>query len=200
MPERGGLFVISGPSGSGKSTIIGRLLEKRPGLYFSVSATTRAPRTGERDGVSYFFRSREEFEEMISRGELLERAEYAGSYYGTPAAAVEEMRAAGVDVLLDIEVQGARQVRKGIDDAVFIFVTPLGLDALESRLRLRATESEEKILRRMETARQEYNEVNRYDYVVINDELDRAVEELNSIITAESCRLSRRGHIFEDMI
>lgn len=200
MLERGGLFVVSGPSGSGKSTIIDRLLERRQGLYFSVSATTRESRVGERDGVSYFFRSRGEFEMMITRGELLEHAEYAGNYYGTPAAAVEEMRSVGMDVLLDIEVQGAIQVREKLPDAVLVFVTPPGLDALERRLRLRATESEEKILSRLETARREYGEAYRYDYVVINDEIERAVGELNSIITAECCRLSRRSHIFEDII
>ena len=190
--HRGKLIVVSGPSGAGKSTVIGKVMERRSDLCFSVSATTRKPRDGEVDGVNYFFVSGVEFDRMIGDDELLEHAEYNRNNYGTPRAYVEEKRRAGMHVLLDIEVQGARQVRERVPEAIKIFIIPPSLQVLEQRLRGRGTETEEQIQRRLARARGEYREVDFYDYVVINDNLETAANELNAIITAELCRYAER--------
>ena len=190
--HRGKLIVVSGPSGAGKSTVIGLVMERRNDLCFSVSATTRKPREGEVDGVNYFFVSGSEFDRMIGDDELLEHAEYNRDNYGTPRAYVEEKRRAGMHVLLDIEVQGARQVRERVPEAIKIFIIPPSLQVLEQRLRGRGTETEEQIQRRLARARGEYREADFYDYVVINDNLETAANELNAIITAELCRYAER--------
>ena len=190
--HRGKLIVVSGPSGAGKSTVIGKVMERRNDLCFSVSATTRKPREGEVDGVNYFFVSGSEFDRMIGDDELLEHAEYNRDNYGTPRAYVEEKRRAGMHVLLDIEVQGARQVRERVPEAIKIFVIPPSLQVLEQRLRGRGTETEEQIQRSLARARGEYREADFYDYVVINDNLETAANELNAIITAELCRYAER--------
>ena len=190
--HRGKLIVVSGPSGAGKSTVIAKVMERRNDLCFSVSATTRKPREGEVDGVNYFFVSETVFVRMIGDDELLEHAEYNREYYGTPRAYVEEKRRAGMHVLLDIEVQGARQVRERVPEAIKIFVIPPTLQVLEQRLRGRGTEDEEQIQRRLARARGEYREADFYDYIVINDHLDTAANELNAIITAELCRYAER--------
>ena len=190
--RRGKLIVVSGPSGAGKSTVIAKVMERRNDLCFSVSATTRKPREGEVDGVNYFFVSGTEFDRMIGDDELLEHAEYNRDNYGTPRAYVEEKRRAGMHVLLDIEVQGARQVRERVPEAIKIFVIPPTLQVLEQRLRGRGTETEEQIQRRLARARGEYREADFYDYVVINDNLETAANELNAIITAELCRYAER--------
>ena len=190
--HRGKLIVVSGPSGAGKSTVIAKVMERRSDLCFSVSATTRKPRDGEVDGVNYFFVSGVEFDRMIGDDELLEHAEYNRNNYGTPRAYVEEKRRAGMHVLLDIEVQGARQVRERVPEAIKIFVIPPTLQVLEQRLRGRGTEDEEQIQRRLARARGEYREADFYDYVVINDDLETAANELNAIITAELCRYAER--------
>ena len=190
--HRGKLIVVSGPSGAGKSTVIGKVMERRSDLCFSVSATTRKPRDGEVDGVNYFFVSGTEFDRMIGDDELLEHAEYNRDNYGTPRAYVEEKRRAGMHVLLDIEVQGARQVRERVPEAIKIFIIPPSLQVLEQRLRGRGTEDEEQIQRRLARARGEYREADFYDYVVINDDLETAANELNAIITAELCRYAER--------
>ena len=190
--HRGKLIVVSGPSGAGKSTVIGKVMERRSDLCFSVSATTRKPRDGEVDGVNYFFVTGTEFDRMIGDDELLEHAEYNRDNYGTPRAYVEEKRRAGMHVLLDIEVQGARQVRERVPEAIKIFIIPPSLQALEQRLRGRGTETEEQIQRRLARARGEYREADFYDYVVINDNLETAANELNAIITAELCRYAER--------
>ena len=190
--HRGKLIVVSGPSGAGKSTVINRVMERRNDLCFSVSATTRYPRDGEVDGVNYFFVSETVFVRMIGDDELLEHAEYNHDNYGTPRAYVEEKRRAGMHVLLDIEVQGARQVRERVPEAIKIFIIPPSLQVLEQRLRGRGTEDEEQIQRRLARARGEYREADFYDYVVINDDLETAANELNSIITAELCRYAER--------
>ena len=190
--RRGKLIVVSGPSGAGKSTVIAKVMERRNDLCFSVSATTRKPREGEVDGVNYFFVSGTEFDRMIGDDELLEHAEYNRDNYGTPRAYVEEKRRAGMHVLLDIEVQGARQVRERVPEAIKIFIIPPTLQVLEQRLRGRGTEDEEQILRRLARARGEYREADFYDYVVINDHLETAANELNAIITAELCRYAER--------
>ena len=190
--HRGKLIVVSGPSGAGKRTVIGKVMERRNDLCFSVSATTRKPREGEVDGVNYFFVSGSEFDRMIGDDELLEHAEYNRDNYGTPRAYVEEKRRAGMHVLLDIEVQGARQVRERVPEAIKIFIIPPSLQVLEQRLRGRGTETEEQIQRRLARARGEYREADFYDYVVINDNLETAANELNAIITAELCRYAER--------
>ena len=186
--EPGLVFVISGPSGCGKSTILRELFARRDKLYFSVSATTRAPRKGERDGVDYRFLSKEQFLSLLSQDELLEHAEYVGNYYGTPAGPVREHAAAGEDVMLDIEVQGARQVKEKLPDAVTVFIAPPSIEELGRRLRGRLTDSEEKIKKRLETAKTELELSSSYDYVIINDYVDRAVDELISIMDTEKNR------------
>ena len=179
---RGGLFIISAPSGAGKGTVIQTLLELRPELVFSVSATTRAPREGEVDGVSYSFVTHERFKQMISDDEFLEYAEYVGEFYGTPKSPVFANMENGKDVLLDIEVQGAKQVLGKVPEAVTIFIVPPDMDELERRLRGRGTDSEEKLIARMARARQEMLEMDFYDNIVINDVVSRAAGELLAII------------------
>lgn len=190
--DKGRLFVISGPSGAGKSTVISRVIADREDLQFSVSATTRAPRKGEVDGVNYHFVDRERFEQMIKDGELLEYVEYVDSYYGTPIKPILQSLEKGVNILLDIEVIGAGNVRKVMPDAVMIFLAPPSMEELERRLRGRGDVPEEKIISRLERAKMEYREISKYDYIVINDNADDAATELRSIILAEQCRTSNR--------
>ncbi len=195
--ETGSLLVISGASGVGKSTVIAQLLRRRDQLYFSVSWTTRAPRPGETDGVNYHFTDRADFEARIAAGDFLEHAEYVGNYYGTARSQVEQKRAEGFDVLLDIEVQGAAQVKKNSPDAVSVFIVPPSMTELEKRLRERGTDSEEKIKGRLARAREEVREAGGYDYIVVNDRVEAAVDELLAILTAERCRTKRRIHLTE---
>lgn len=190
--QTGKLVVVSGPSGAGKSTVIARLMQRRDDVCFSVSATTRSPRQGETDGKDYFFVTREEFDRMIAENALLEHAEYVGNCYGTPRSYVEQKRSEGLNVLLDIEVQGARQVCGKAKDAITIFIIPPSLEELECRLRGRHTDAEEKICCRLEQAHREYREANFYDYIVINTDPDQAAMELDAIITAEMCRYQDR--------
>ena len=197
--ERGQLIVLSGPSGVGKSTVIAELLGQRKDIYFSVSFTTRAPRVGEADGVNYNFVDRAEFERMIAAGELLEHAEYVGNYYGTPMRVIEEKLAAGVDVLLDIEVQGAAKVRARCPEAALIFIIPPSFEELERRLRGRNTDSEEVIAGRLQKAREEYRQIPSYDYLVVNDSVSEAAGEIISILTAEACRTRNRLHLIENV-
>ena len=180
--KRGKLLVISGPSGCGKSTVIAKMMAERQNVEFSVSATTRAPRPGEKDGVDYFFVSREKFDEMIAKDELLEHAEFVGNCYGTPKSQVLQRLDNGISVILDIEVQGASQVKKKLPEAVSVFLAPPSLDDLEHRLRGRGTESEETIRARLETASREMALAPNYDYTVINDDPDRAARELGAIL------------------
>ena len=188
---RGMLIVLSGPSGSGKGTIIKSLLNSRRDTVLSISVTTRQPRPGEIDGIHYFFRTREEFLEMISSGDLLEYAEYNGNFYGTPEESIKKWLAEGKNVLLEIEVQGAAQVMDHRSDLVSIFITIPSMEELERRLRDRGTENEDTIRGRMEVARRELTRAFRYDYVVLNDEVDLAVGRINTIIDAEKMRYSR---------
>jgi guanylate kinase len=181
--KRGPLVVISGPSGVGKDTLIERLRERDPSLRYSISYTTRTPRPGEVDGVSYFFVSRQRFEELIGQGFFLEYATYNGNYYGTPAAAVQEARAAGHDILLKIEVQGAAQVRKRVPDGLFIFIAPPSKEELARRQELReGAAPDQDMAERLKIAETEMKHVSEYDHVVINDELERAVAEVLEII------------------
>ena len=196
--SKGKLLVLSGPSGAGKSTVVSKLMERRGDVCFSVSATTRAPRPGEQDGVNYFFVTRERFEEMVRTGELLEHAEYVGNCYGTPRAYVEQRLEAGYNVILDIEVQGARQVMEAAPEAVLVFLIPPTLAELERRLRARGTESDEVIRGRLERAKEECRS-DFYRYIVINDDADTAAKELDAIITAEQCSYNDRKTILKEV-
>jgi len=180
----GKLFIISGPSGAGKSTILGHVLDKMPEIYFSISATTRAKRPGEVHGEHYHFISQEEFDRLAEEGGLLEYARYVGNSYGTPASPIQEKLNAGVNVLLDIEVQGAEQVKEKMPEAIAIFLSPPTLEVLETRLRDRGTDTEEKIRNRLETAKRELEQVERYDYLVVNDTIEEAVNEVETIINS----------------
>ena len=182
MENKGTLLVLSGPSGVGKSTVLRKLMDGREDMCFSVSATTRSPRPGEEDGVDYFFVSRERFQRMIEEEALLEHAEFVGNCYGTPKSQVLERLEQGITVVLDIEVQGAAQVKARMPDALTVFLAPPSLEELERRLRGRGTETEEKILSRLETARKELLLAPRYDFTVINDDPDRAAGELAEIL------------------
>lgn len=197
MRERGTLVVVSGFSGAGKGTVLAQVLARRPDLYVSVSFTTRAPRQGEQDGVNYHFVTREEFQTRIGRGEFLEYAEYVGNYYGTSMTVIREKLERGIDVILEIEIQGAAKVREKMPEAVSLFLVPPSFEELSRRLHSRGTDSEETIRQRLETARREVREIVNYDYIVVNDTVDRAVEEILAILTAEGCRKERRLHLIE---
>ena len=194
---RGQLIVLSGPSGVGKSTVIAELLGERKDIYFSVSFTTRSPRVGEADGVNYNFVSREEFERMIAADELLEYAQYVGNYYGTSLKVIQDKLAAGVDVLLDIDVQGAAKVRSKCPEAVLIFIIPPSFEELSRRLHGRATDNEDVIAGRLQKAREEYQQISNYDYLVVNDKVSTAAAEIISILTAEDCRTRNRLSLVE---
>lgn len=191
MNNGGMLIILSGPSGSGKGTIIRKLLQERSDTVLSVSATTRAPRPGETDGVHYYFKTRNEFEALIRENELLEYAEYNGNYYGTPEEPIRRWLNEGKNVILEIEVQGAEKVMNHRSDLVSIFITIPSMAELERRLRERGTETEEKIRGRLAVAHRELKRAFRYDYVVLNDEVDLAVSRIHTIIDAEKMRYSR---------
>lgn len=183
---RGTLYVYSGPSGVGKGTLLAPLMEPC-GLWFSITMTTRAPRPGEQDGREYYFVTREAFEKAIAENGLLEYVEYNGNYYGTPRAKVEERLAAGVDVILEIEVQGARKVHAAFPEAVMIFVLPPSYQELRHRLLGRATEPPEVVERRLAVAKQELLCASEYDYAIINDDVETARAQLRAVFTAAKC-------------
>jgi len=189
---KGKTFIITGPSGVGKGTIISKLFEGRYDLYFSVSATTREPRPGEVDGKHYHFLSREQFEQWIREDAFLEYAQFVENYYGTPKKYVDEAMESGRDVILDIEVQGAEQVHKQRPETVRIFIAPPSWEELERRLVGRGTESEDKIRARLERSRVEFSVAREFDYIVVNDEIPHAVEQIRAIIAAEHCRAEDR--------
>lgn len=189
--REGLLIVVSGPSGVGKGTVCSALRKKMPELTYSISATTRPPRETEVDGVNYFFKTVSEFKEMIKNDELIEWAQYVGNYYGTPRRFVEETLAAGKDILLEIEVQGAMQVREKFPQGIFIFLVPPSFEDLKRRILNRGTETETSLAHRLDAANDELKQIERYDYVVINDEVEQACERIRAIITAEHCRKDR---------
>jgi len=198
--SRGQLIILSGPSGVGKSSIVKKVMEQHPKLRFSVSATTREIRPGEVDGVSYYFVTRERFMEMVQQNELLEYAEYVGNCYGTPAKPIDEALDLGYDVLLDIEVQGAMQVKEKRPDAVSVFIMAPSFEELERRLTGRGDTAPEKIKKRLETARMEYTVAPKYDYLVVSEtgKVDEAADEILSIIKAAHCRLPNRIHYLKE--
>lgn len=196
----GQLFVISGPSGVGKSTVIQQVLTRMPEIYFSVSFTTRLKRPGEQNGIDYNFVDIEEFERMIQEEELLEYAEYVGHYYGTSLKVIREYLDKGVDVILDIETQGASNVRKKIPEAVLIYIIPPSFEELVRRLRNRGTDTEETIQKRLQKTKEEFRQIPNYDYIVINNQIETATEELLSIITATGCRVRNRIEYIEKEI
>lgn len=185
------VFIVSAPSGSGKSTLVAGLLDRDPNLLFSVSYTTRQPRGNERPGESYNYISREEFEARIQRNEFLEYAEVFGNYYGTGKQVLEQARDEGKDVVLDIDVQGARQLKRRLPNAVTIFILAPSRDILEQRLRARSEDSEEVIQRRLREAAEEIRNYNQYDYVLINHRVEQSVDTLSAIIKAERIRRIR---------
>ena len=190
--RRGKTFIICGPSGVGKGTVVARLLASDPKLYFSVSATTRPPRPGEVDGKHYHFLSREQFQRWIDEDAFLEHAEFVGNLYGTPKLYVDKAMDQGRDVILDIEIQGAEQVHRRRPEAIRIYVAPPSWAELERRLIGRGTEDMEKVRSRLERGKQEFAAASSFDYFVINDTVDHAVEELRAILLAEHCRPDER--------
>lgn len=191
MHNQGLLIVISGPSGTGKGTIVHELLQRDPNIRLSVSATTRSPRTGEENGVSYFFVTKEEFCHLVENDGMLEHAEYCDNYYGTPRGPVEEALRNGQDVILEIEVQGALQIKKKCPECITLFVLPPSVEVLEKRLRKRGTEDEETIRKRMSQLERELALVKEYDYAVVNGALETAVDDVCAILRAEHCRTAR---------
>ena len=198
MNEKGKLIVISGPSGSGKSTVVNKAIQGREDMCFSTSVTTRSPRPGEVDGKDYFFIDPQRFQEMVDRDELLEHAQYVAHSYGTPRAFVEQKLNEGLNVILDIEVQGARQVREKMKEAVLIFIVPPSLEELRRRLVNRGTDAADVIEARLQRAAEELKEADLYDYLIINDDLETAAREFTSILTAEHCRVPHRIHLLKD--
>ena len=186
--KKGLLIVISGASGTGKGTVCKELLTREQRLAYSVSATSRAPREGEEDGREYYFRTREEFETMIAAGAFLEYADVYGNYYGTPLAPIEERRAAGEDILLEIDTQGALNVMERCPDGTFIFLLPPSLEELRRRITGRGTESEESLARRLAAARDEIRLGKRYRYAVLNDTVEAATDRIQTILVAERLR------------
>ena len=199
MEHKGLLFVVSAPAGCGKDTILEQVLAKCDNVGYSVSATTRAPRPGEVDGVHYHFRTREQFEQMIADNAVLEYTEYCGNYYGTPKKAVEDMLAEGKDVILKIEVEGAMNIRKLFPECCLVFILPPSMQELERRLRKRGTEDEETIQRRTAQARNEIDVAVNYDSFVVNDALEDAVDDLIAVIRAEKCRKERCTHLLNEI-
>ena len=190
--DRGTLLIVSGPAGVGKGTVVAEAVNRATGsIYLSISATTRQPRSIDKEGVTYFFKTKEEFEKMIEENKLLEYANYVGNYYGTPKEPVMDSLKNGKDVILEIEVQGALKVKENYPDAVLMFIVPPSIEVLEERLRGRGTETEEQIEKRLNRAKEEFKEIPKYDYVVPNNTIDKAVADLMSVLRAERLKEKR---------
>ncbi|UOR12782.1 guanylate kinase [Halobacillus amylolyticus] len=197
IDEKGILFILSGPSGVGKGTVRKALFEQSTDLRYSISMTTRDPREGEVDGVDYFFKTRAEFEKLINDRQLIEHAEYVGNYYGTPKQYVEQTLDEGKDVFLEIEVQGALKVRENFPQGVFVFLIPPSLEELKDRIVSRGTETEDKVRNRLLAAKAEIDMMDAYDYVVVNDQVDHAVNKIQSIVASEHCKRERVSHQYK---
>ncbi|MGY0692333.1 guanylate kinase [Virgibacillus sp. FSP13] len=200
IEEKGILFVLSGPSGVGKGTVRKELFAHDTDLRYSISMTTRDIRPRETDGVDYFYKTNEEFEALIEQNQLLEYAKYVNNYYGTPRKYVEETLAAGHDVFLEIEVQGALQVKENFPEGVFIFLFPPSLEELKNRIVSRGTESQDLVLNRLKEARKEIEMMDAYDYVVVNDRVERAVAKVQSIIQSEHCKRERIARQYKQLL
>ena len=186
---KGKIFVISGPSGVGKGTVVDQVLKNVDNIYLSVSATTRQMREGEKEGVNYFFKTKEEFQDMISSDQFLEWAEFTGDFYGSPKSNINNYLSCGKDVILEIEIQGAKQIKQKCPDAVLIFLAPPSFEVLEERLIKRKTESIDKVKIRLNKAKQEMKETGLFHYIVVNDDLKKAVDNVIGIIDTERCRI-----------
>lgn len=197
--KKGLLIVVSGPSGTGKGTVCSELLTQAQDLAYSISATTRQPRAGEVEGKNYYFMDKAEFEQKIAEGGFLEYANVYGNYYGTPLAKIEERLAAGEDILLEIDTQGALNVMKKCPDGLFIFLVPPSLAELERRIRGRGSETAESLAKRMGSAKKEIEDGRKYGYVVVNDTVKKAVSRIMAIRTAEHCRVEKNQEIFEEL-
>lgn len=189
--KQGQLIVVSGPSGAGKDTVINEVMKKQENAWISISATSREKRPGEKEGINYYYLTKEEFEQKIEDNYFLEYAEYAGNYYGTPKETIVEKLEKGIDVILVIEIQGAMKIKELIPEALFIFIMPPSENELMKRLKGRKTEDKKKIIERFNIAYKEINEVTKYNYVVINDEVKEAALKIKAIIKAEKCRVDR---------
>ncbi len=198
MTSKGTLLVLSGFSGAGKGTIVKKLVSEY-GYHISISATTRSPRTGEVDGREYYFKTREEFQDLIDHNGLIEWAEYVGNYYGTPKQFVEEMLAQGKNVILEIEVQGALNVKEQYPEAVLIFIAPPSIPILRERLIGRGTEDRETIEKRLLRAKEEAKDIKEYEYVVINDNLDTCVQQVHQIIVSNQCKVEYQNQFLDTM-
>ncbi len=196
--KAGQVIVISSPSGGGKGSVIEGLLKRNDNMWLSVSMTSRTPRPNDIPGITYDFVSKEEFEQKIKDGELLEYTNYVGNYYGTPKNKIKEKLNEGIDVILEIEIEGANNIKKLIPEAIFIFIMPPSLKTLAKRLKNRKTESKDKIIERFHTAYKEINEVTKYNYVVVNDNLEDAIDKVDAIIKAEKCRVDRIEEVYLD--
>ena len=194
--KQGLLIVLSGPSGCGKNTIINKVMEKNKNIWLSISCTSRKPRGEEKNGVNYYFLSKEEFENEIYNNEFLEYASYSNNYYGTPKKYIKEHLDNGEDVILEIEIQGALKVKEKIKEAIFIFILPPNMKELKRRLESRNTEDQEKIDMRFKRAYEEINEVSKYNYVIVNDEVDTAARKVQAILDAERCRVDRIEEVY----
>lgn len=200
MMNTGIIMIVSGPSGSGKGTICTELSKKREDVYISVSVTTRPPRAEEVEGKSYYFKTKEEFEEMIRNDELIEWVKYCDNYYGTPKQNIEIKRNEGKNVILEIEVEGALNIKKKYPDSVLVFVFPPNYDELIKRLKGRGSEKNEEIEKRIRRATYEMSMIENYDYVIINDDIHNAVSKLESIIDAEKCKVNRNWNKIKEFI
>lgn len=200
IEEKGILFILSGPSGVGKGTVRRELFDKANDLKYSTSMTTRERRPGERDGVDYFYKTNEEFEKMIEEKQLLEYAQFVNNYYGTPRKYVEDTLAAGHDVFLEIEVQGALQVKENFSEGVFVFLFPPSLEELKNRIVNRGTETRDLVLQRLREARKEIEMMDAYDYVVVNDDVNAAVTKIQSIIQSEHCKRDRIAKQYKQLL
>ncbi len=198
--RKGILLILSGFAGSGKGTIVKELIKRYDNYALSVSATTRAPRPGEEEGRDYFFKTREEFEEMIARDEFLEHAEYVGNYYGTPRKYVDDMLEAGRDVILEIEMQGALLVKEKCPEAALMFVMPPSASEVYNRLKKRGTESEEVIMKRMRRGAEESKGIDKYDFLIINDDLEECIEEAHNTVRCAKSETSRNRDVIDTVI